>query len=240
MSTTPSTRTGQAALIVGTGSGISASVARALHGRGWRLALASRRPEGFAELATSTRAVSVTVDASLPAEVERCFAEVDRSLGQLDLVMFNASYRTRGPFVDLDATEVERTLQVGAYGGFLVAQAAARRMLPAARGAIFLTGASASVKGYAQSAPFAMAKFALRGLAQSMARELQPKGIHVAHFVIDGGVRNTERGRRESPDDVADSLLDPDAIAQSYLHVLDQPRSAWTSEVELRPWVERF
>jgi NAD(P)-dependent dehydrogenase (short-subunit alcohol dehydrogenase family) len=130
-----------------------------------------------------------------------------------------------------------RALAVSAYGGFLVAQAAARRMLPRGQGAILFTGASASVKGYAGSAPFAMGKFALRGLAQSAARELAPKGIHVAHFVIDGAIRNP--GRAE-PVEHPDSMLDPDAIARTYLHVLQQDRSAWTWEVELRPWVERF
>jgi NAD(P)-dependent dehydrogenase (short-subunit alcohol dehydrogenase family) len=110
-------------------------------------------------------------------------------------------------------------------------------MLPQGRGAILFTGASASVKGYAQSAPFAMGKFALRGLAQSLARELGPRGIHVAHFVIDGGIRSD---RRPPSQDKPDALLDPEAIAQSYLHVLQQPRSAWTFELEVRPWVENF
>ena len=150
---------------------------------------------------------------------------------------YNASYRTRGPLIDLDPAEVEKSIAVSAFGGFLVAQAAVRRMLPRGYGAILFTGASASVKGYAQSAPFAMAKFALRGLAQSMARELSPLGIHVAHFVIDGGIKGA---RRLEPPDEPESLLDPDAIAASYLHVLQQPRSAWTSELELRPSVEKF
>jgi NAD(P)-dependent dehydrogenase (short-subunit alcohol dehydrogenase family) len=126
---------------------------------------------------------------------------------------------------------------VSAYGGFLVAREAAARMLPKKHGAILFTGASASVKGYPLSAPFAMGKFALRGLAQSMARELAPQGIHIGHFVIDGGIRNP--GRTEPPDR-PDSMLDPDAIAASYLHLLQQPRSAWAWEIELRPWVERF
>jgi NAD(P)-dependent dehydrogenase (short-subunit alcohol dehydrogenase family) len=126
---------------------------------------------------------------------------------------------------------------VSAFGGFLVAREAAARMVPKGHGAILFTGASASVKGYSLSAPFAMGKFALRGLAQSMARELAPQGIHIGHFVIDGGIRNP--GRVEPPDR-PDSMLDPDAIAATYLSVLYQPRSAWTWEVELRPWVERF
>jgi NAD(P)-dependent dehydrogenase (short-subunit alcohol dehydrogenase family) len=133
--------------------------------------------------------------------------------------------------------DVRRSLDVTAFGAFLVAQQAARRMLARGRGNILFTGASASVKGYAQSAPFAMGKFALRGLAQSMARELAPRNIHVAHLVIDGGVRSAER--REAPDQ-PDSMLDPDAIAQTYLQIIRQPRSAWAWEIELRPWVEKF
>ncbi len=227
------------ALIVGTGSGISAAFARALHGDGYRIALSARDTGKLAGLAKETGAVLVSADVAKPDSVAALFAEADRVLGPLDVVLYNASYRTRGPFLDLDPAEVARTMEVSAFGGFLVGQQAARRMVQRGQGAIFFTGASASVKGYAQSAPFAMGKFALRGLAQSMARELQGKGIHVAHFVIDGGVKSAERGR---PGDAAspDSLLDPDAIAQTYLAVLKQPRSAWSLEVEVRPWVERF
>src|SRR6266487_3881277 len=142
-------------------------------------------------------------------------------------------------FVGLDPKEVERTIRVTGYAGFLVAQSAAKRMLPRGSGAIFFTGASASVKGYAESAPFAMGKFALRGLAQSMARELAPKGIHVAHFVIDGGI-SREGGDPRAGERGADGMLVPDEIAKNYLHVFRQHRSAWTWEVELRPWVEKF
>lgn len=228
------------ALIVGTGSGISAAFARALNVEGYRLALAARRVEKLAALAGETGAVTIAADATQIDSVANLFAEVDRRLGRLDVVLYNASYRTHGPFLDLDANEVAKAIEVSAFGGFLVAQQAARRMVEQGEGAIFFTGASASVKGYAQSAPFAMGKFALRGLAQSLARELQPKGIHVAHFVIDGGVRSVERGRVESDGAVPDSLLDPAAIAATYMAVLKQPRSAWSLEVELRPWVERF
>ena len=227
------------AVIVGTGSGISASVARALRARGWRLALVSRSIASSSALVVETGALAIAADGSNPADMERAFAEIDNKLGPVDLAIYNASARARGPLVDVVPADVEQALMIGAYGGFLMAQQAAKRMLPRGAGAIFFTGASASVKGYPQSAAFAMAKFALRGLSQSMARELQPKGIHVAHFIIDGGVRNAARGRTESSG-APDSLLDPDAIATSYLHVLDQPRSAWTSELELRPWVEHF
>ena len=152
-------------------------------------------------------------------------------------MIYNASFRTRGPFVELDPADVEKALTVAAMGGFVVAQQAAKRMLPRNFGAILFTGASASVKGYAQSAPFAMAKFALRGLAQSMARELSPQGIHVIHVVVDGGIRSE---RRPDPAGNPDSMLDPDAIAASYMHLLHQPRSAWAWEIEVRPWVEKF
>jgi NAD(P)-dependent dehydrogenase (short-subunit alcohol dehydrogenase family) len=228
------------ALIVGAGSGISAAFARALAGDGYRVALAARTVDKLAGLAGEIGALTIASDATLADSVARLFAEVDARLGRLDAVLYNASYRVRGPFVDLKPQEVARSIEVSALGGFLVAQEAARRMLAQGAGAILFTGASASVKGYAQSAPFAMGKFALRGLAQSLARELGPRGIHVAHFVIDGGVRSIERGRVEGAGDTPDSLLDPAAIAQTYLAVLKQPRSAWSLEVELRPWAERF
>jgi NAD(P)-dependent dehydrogenase (short-subunit alcohol dehydrogenase family) len=169
--------------------------------------------------------------------VAKLFTDVGAAFGAPDVVVYNASYRTRGPVVELDPPEAEKSLIVSAFGGFLVAQEAVKRMLPHAHGAILFTGASASIKGYAQSAPFAMGKFALRGLAQSLARELSPQGIHIAHVVIDGGIRSA--GRTEPPDK-PDSMLDPDAIAQTYLNLLQQHRSAWSWEIELRPWLERF
>jgi NAD(P)-dependent dehydrogenase (short-subunit alcohol dehydrogenase family) len=229
----------KAALIVGAGSGISAAFARALHRAGYALALAARDTHKLGGLAQEVGARLLPVDAAQEDAVAGLFAALDRAFTRLDLVLYNASYRTRGPFLDLNPADVAKALAVTAYGAFLVGQQAAKRMVRQGEGAIFFTGASASVKGYAQSAPFAMGKFALRGLAQSMARELQPKGIHVAHFVIDGGVMNAERGRPGDPA-APDRLLDPVAIAQTYMAVLKQPRSAWSLEVELRPWVETF
>ncbi|MDQ0475293.1 SDR family NAD(P)-dependent oxidoreductase [Labrys wisconsinensis] len=225
------------ALIVGAGPGISAAVARALAGAGVKVALAARNVAKLDALAAEIGGKTFAADAAAPDSVARLFADVDASLGPPDLVLYNASARVRGAIVDLDPLEVRGAIEVSAFGGFLAVQQAARRMLPNRHGAILLTGATASVKGFALSSSFAIGKFGLRGLAQSAARELGPQGIHVAHFVIDGAVRSSVR-----PDPVAhpDSTLDPDAIAQTYLSVLRQPRSAWTWEVELRPWVETF
>src|SRR5579872_6318818 len=227
----------RSALIVGAGSGLSASLARVFAKAGMTVALAARSPAKLEEFVKAAGSKAFNCDAAKPDEVEKLFADLDAALMTPDVVVYNASYRTRGPLIDLDPAEVQKAITISAFGGFLVAQAAVRRMLPKKHGAILFTGASASVKGYAQSAPFAMGKFALRGLAQSMARELSPQGIHVAHFVIDGGIRSASRA--ETPDR-PDSMLDPDAIALSYWNVLQQPRSAWTWELELRPWVEKF
>src|SRR3954463_13238365 len=224
----------ETALIVGAGSGLSGSLARLLKHDGWQVGLAARNPDKLASLET----LNLKCDATDAAQVEQAFAAFEKKFGVPDLVVYNASYRTRGPFVDLKADEVKKTLEVSAFAGFLVAQAAAKRMLPRGAGAIFFTGASASVKGYAQSAPFAMGKFALRGLAQSMARELAPKNIHVAHFVIDGGIKAGNDARAGERGE--DGMLLPDEIAKSYLAVYRQHRSAWSWELELRPWVEKF
>ena len=225
------------ALIVGVGAGLSASLARALARERITVALAARSPGDLDPLVREIGAKAFACDASRRADVDKMFADLDAAFGAPDIVIYNASFRTRGPLVELDPADVERSLAVTAYGAFLVAQQAARRMLPQGRGTILFTGASAGVKGYPQSAPFAMGKFALRGLAQSMARELHPQGIHVAHVVVDGGIKSA---RREEPADKPASLLDPDAIAATYLHLIHQPRSAWSWEVEVRPWVESF
>jgi NAD(P)-dependent dehydrogenase (short-subunit alcohol dehydrogenase family) len=221
-------------LIVGSGHGLSASLARLLTQSQLSVALAARSPEKLRGLCAETGASAFACDAQDQVQVGRLFEAVEEKFGPPEVIIYNASARTRGPLTTLDPDEVRRTLLVSAFGAFLVAQRAVPAMLGKGSGAILFTGASASVKGYAESAPFAMGKFALRGFAQSMARELSPKGIHVAHFVIDGQIR------RRSDEDTGDSKLDPDAIAQTYVNVLMQPRSAWTSEVELRPWVERF
>jgi NAD(P)-dependent dehydrogenase (short-subunit alcohol dehydrogenase family) len=230
---------GEIALIVGVGPGLSASMARRCASEGMQVAVAARSVEKLAGLAEETGARVYACDVSDPGSVESLFSSLDADLGTPDLVMFNPSMRVPGPVAELDPDSVRQALLISCYGGFLVGRAAAERMVPRGSGTILLTGATASVKGYPTSAAFAMGKFGLRGLAQSMARELAPKGIHVAHFVVDGIIARKDgsggRGQRED-----ESLLDPDAIADTYWHVHKQHRSSWTWEVEVRPWTEKF
>lgn len=225
------------ALIVGAGPGLSASLARLFAKHGLQVAMASRDPDKLQKLAEETAGVTFACEATEPEEVAALFEVVVATQGVPDIVVYNASARARGPVTDLIPEQVARAIAVSAFGGFLVVQQAARHMVARGSGVILLTGASASVKGYPNSSAFAMGKFALRGLASSMARELSPKGVHVAHFVIDGGIRSSAR---PDPNENPDSMLDPDAIAETYWQVANQPRSAWTWEVELRPWVEKF
>lgn len=230
----------ETALIVGSGRGLSASLARLFAAEGMRVVLAARDVDKLAPLMKETGAAAYACDASEPAAVEALFRDTATGVADPDIVVYNASNRGgRGPIEELDPEAVRRAILVTCYGGFLVGQAAARRMIPRGRGSILFTGASASYKGYARSSSFAMGKFGLRGLAQSMARELAPRNIHVAHFPIDGGIRQGDDDpRADKRGD--DGLLDPDAIARTYLHVHRQHRSAWSWEIELRPWSESF
>ncbi len=231
----------ETAVIVGTGTGLSASLARKFHGAGMNVVLAARDVDKLADLLDETNAKTYVCDCTDADQVAALFAGVQTDLGTPSVVVFNASRRVRGTIDELDPEEVKQAVLVTAYGGFLVGQAAAQAMIPAGKGTILFTGASAGVKGFPMSATFAMGKFGLRGLAQSMARELHPKNIHVAHIVIDGGIRNPHRqGRVEGSDDTPDKWLDPDAIADTYFHLHRQDRSAWAWEIELRPWVEKF
>lgn len=217
------------ALIVGAGPGLSAAFARLLAAEGYAVVLAARDVDKLAGLARETGATAIGCDAAVPGEVASLFD----TAGALDVVLYNPSARVQGPIAELDPEAVRRSLMVTAFGAFLVGQQAARHMLARGGGTILFTGASASVKGYPRSAPFAMGKFALRGLAQSMARELHPRGVHVAHIVVDGGIRAGEA-------DAGDAMLDPDAIAATMLGLVRQHRSAWTDEIAVRPWVEPF
>ena len=227
------------ALIIGAGAGLSASLARLFQANGLKVSLAARSTDKLAGLAAETGASTYACDAGDHAQVVDLFKALDVE-GAPDVVVYNPSARVRGPFVEIDPVAVQAAVQITAMGAFFAAQEAAKRMLPDNHGAILFTGASAGVKGYPQSATFAMGKFAMRGLAQSMARELHPQGVHIGHFVIDGGIRNAARPERVDGPDNPDSMLCPDAIARSYWHFLQQDRSSWAWELELRPWVERF
>lgn len=228
------------ALIVGAGSGISASFARVLHREGIKVALAARTPANVQAFADEIGATTHACDATDPDQVAQLFADLDAAGVELDVVLYNASARAHGPITELDPADVAKSLNISAYGGFLVAQQAAKRMVPRGTGTILFTGASASVKGYPHSSIFAMGKHGLRGLASSLGRELAPQGVHVCHFVIDGGVRNAAKGRIEGPGDPPDKYLDPDAIAETYMHVVKQDRSSWTWDIELRPYGEKY
>ncbi|MEL6481946.1 MAG: SDR family NAD(P)-dependent oxidoreductase [Pseudomonadota bacterium] len=235
------------ALIIGAGSGLSAALARRFAGEGLAVSLAARDTTKLASLVSEIGAAAFRCDAGQRSSIATLFEALDQSpAGAPDVLVYNPSARQRGRLLELDPEAVARAVEITALGAFHAAQEAARRMLPATggdglgNGALLFTGASAGVKGFAQSAPFAMGKFALRGLAQSLARELHPRGVHVGHFVIDGGIRNVARADRIEPADRPDSMLDPTAIADTYWHFLCQDRSAWAWEIEVRPWVERF
>jgi NAD(P)-dependent dehydrogenase (short-subunit alcohol dehydrogenase family) len=227
----------QNVLIVGAGSGLSASLARRCHTTGMQVALAARDGEKARAVAQETGASLHRCDASSIEDVAALFAALDACIGTPDLVVYNPSARLRWPVTELDPEATRAAIEVTCFGAFLVAQQAARRMLARGSGSILFTGASAGVKGFANSSVFAMGKFGLRGLAQSLARELHPQNIHIGHFVIDGGIASDRPDRQ---DDGGDRMLDPDAIAEAYLQFHNQHRSAWAWEVELRPWVETF
>ncbi len=227
----------QKVLIVGAGSGLSASLARQCHAASMKVALAARDGEKAGEVVKETEASLHRCDASSIEDVAALFTALDDSIGTPDLVVYNPSARLRGPITDLEPEATRAAIEVTCFGAFLVAQQAARRMLARGSGSILFTGASAGVKGFANSSVFAMGKFGLRGLAQALARELHPQNIHIGHFVIDGGIASERQDRK---DDGSDRMLDPDAIAEAYLQFHNQHRSAWAWEVELRPWVEKF
>lgn len=233
------TQTFNKALIIGAGAGLSASLARLFHANGVDVALAARGVADLEELAAETSASVHQCDASRREDIAALFEALDEA-GAPDIVVYNPSARVRGSITEIDGAEVERAIQITALGAFHAAQEAAKRMLPTRHGAILFTGATAGVKAYGKSTTFAMGKFALRALAQSLARELHPQGVHIGHFIIDGGIRNPNRPERVDAADNPDSMLDPDAIAREYWHLLMQDRSCWSWEVDLRPWVEKF
>ena len=225
-------------LIVGAGTGLSASLARKFSGAGMQIALASRDTKKLSNLVDELGAVVYSCDTSDPKSVRDLFSSVQLDLGDPEVVIFNASKRIRGEITEIDAEEVRDAILTTCYGGFLVGQEAAKIMQRVGSGTIMFTGASAGVKGFPKSATFAMGKFGLRGLAQSMARELHPQNIHVAHVVVDGGIHSEDKNSFSGEGE--DNWLLPDAIADTYYHLHTQHRSAWTWEIEVRPWVENF
>ena len=229
---------GQNILIIGVGLGLSFSLARLFHNQGMKVSLASRNTDKLKKISSEIGASVYQCDASEIKEVENLFNRLDDTIGTPDLVIYNPSARVRGPVGNLDPIAVKKALDITCFGAFLVAQEATKRMLEAGKGSIFFTGATAGVKGFANSSVFAMGKFGLRGLAQSMARELHPQNIHIGHFVIDGGIAGSkffgDNGNSNN------SMLDPDEIAKTYLSFYNQDKSAWSWEIEVRPWVEKF
>ena len=228
----------ETALIVGAGPGLSSSLTYLLLKNKFKVAIAARNVAKLTTLAETSNVDVFTCDASNINQVQTLFKKLDKTLGTPDLVIYNPSARVRGGIVEVDPEDTQKAINITCFGAFLVAQEAAKRMVKRGSGSIFFTGASASVKGYANSSVFAMGKFGLRGLAQALARELHPQNIHIGHFIIDGGIKADHRPERNDPGN--DSMLDPEAIAETYLQFHRQHRSSWSWEIELRPWLETF
>ena len=219
-------------LIVGVGSGLSASLARLCASKSMKIVLAARNIEKLEDLINETNADAYACDSSNIESVENLFKEMDKKIGTPNLVIYNPSARIKGGITELDAKKTQDAINVTCFGAFLVAKEAAKRMIKRKSGSIFFTGASAGVKGFANSSVFAMGKFGLRGLAQSLARELHPQNIHIGHFIIDGAIGRKPFGTYET--------INPDLIAKTYLEFHNQDKSVWSWEIELRTSVEKF
>jgi NAD(P)-dependent dehydrogenase (short-subunit alcohol dehydrogenase family) len=230
-------------LVAGAGAGLGKSVAKRFAREGYAVALAARNAERLSNLASEIGAAAFPADLTDEAEVGKLFRDVEGRLGPIEAVAFIAATRVQGPIAELSAADFERVWRQSCFSGFLVGREAARTMLPRGRGSVIFTGASGSTRGRAHFAAFAAAKGGLRFVAQSMARELGPQGIHVATVLIDGAI-DSERMRREHRSRMealgADGALHPDAIAETFWQIHSQQRSAWTHEVDLRPWKEAF
>ncbi len=227
------------AVVVGVGPGLGSAVARRFAAAGMAVAVARRRPEELAGLAGEIGGRAYACDATQQDSVEAMFAAVDKELGGPQVVVYNAGAYKPGGILDIKAADFEHCWRIGCLGGFHVGQAAAKRMVEAGAGTIIFTGATASLRGSAKFANLAVPKFGLRALAQSMARDLGPRGVHVAHTIIDGQISGERAGyRTEERGD--DAVLAPDAIAEAYYQLHAQPRSAWTQELDLRPCMETF
>ena len=219
------------ALIVGAGQGLSASIARLCASNNMKVILASRNIDKLNSIKKEINAATISCDSSDIKSVQKLFKDVDK-IGVPNLVIYNPSMRIKGSITDLDPIQTQKAINVTCFGAFLVAQEASKRMLKRKSGSIFFTGASAGVKGFPNSSVFAMGKFGLRGLAQSLARELHPQNIHIGHFIIDGAINDEPFGEYQT--------MHPDEIAKVYLQFHKQKKSAWAWEIELRTSVENF
>lgn len=224
--------TQKAVLIVGAGSGLSASLARAFNSKGMKIVLAARNIDKLASLKKEIDALVFKCDSTENKSVQNLFLQTDSIIGTPEIVIYNPSLRIVKPFIEYDPDEMLQSIKVNSYGAFLVAHESVKRMLKIGKGNIFFTGSSASVKGFAKSASFAMGKFGLRGLAQSLARELHPQNIHIGHFVIDGGIGKEPVGNYQ--------MIHPDEIAKQYLNFYLQDKKAWSWEIEIRTNTEKF
>ena len=224
--------TQKAVLIVGAGSGLSASLARAFNSKGMKIVLAARNIDKLDSLKKEIDALVFKCDSTENKSVQNLFLQTDSIIGTPELVIYNPSLRIVKPFIEYDPDEMLQSIKVNSYGAFLVAHESVKRMLKIGKGNIFFTGSSASVKGFAKSASFAMGKFGLRGLAQSLARELHPQNIHIGHFVIDGGIGKEPVGNYQ--------MIHPDEIAKQYLNFYLQDKKAWSWEIEIRTNTEKF
>ena len=224
--------TQKAVLIVGAGSGLSASLARAFNSKGMKIVLAARNTDKLDSLKKEIDALVFKCDSTENKSVQNLFLQTDSIIGTPEIVIYNPSLRIVKPFIEYDPVEMLQSIKVNSYGAFLVAHESVKRMLKIGKGNIFFTGSSASVKGFAKSASFAMGKFGLRGLAQSLARELHPQNIHIGHFVIDGGIGKEPVGNYQ--------MIHPDEIAKQYLNFYLQDKKAWSWEIEIRTNTEKF
>ena len=222
----------ESVLIVGAGSGLSASLARLCFSKGMKVILAARDISKLENLKKEVKGETYKCDSSNIESVKNLFKETDKKIGIPNLVIYNPSARLKGSIIELDPQKTQEAINVTCFGAFLVAQEASKRMLKRKSGSIFFTGATAGIKGFAKSSVFAMGKFGLRGLAQSLARELHPQNIHIGHFVIDGAIGKEPFGDYET--------INPDSIAKTYLDFYNQDKSAWSWEVELRTSAEKF
>jgi len=224
--------TQKAVLIVGAGSGLSASLARAFNSKGMKIVLAARNIDKLDSLKKEIDALVFKCDSTENKSVQNLFLQTDSIIGTPEIVIYNPSLRIVKPFIEYEPDEMLQSIKVNSYGAFLVAHESVKRMLKLGKGNIFFTGSSASVKGFAKSASFAMGKFGLRGLAQSLARELHPQNIHIGHFVIDGGIGKEQVGNYQ--------MIHPDEIAKQYLNFYLQNKKAWSWEIEIRTNTEKF